>query len=359
MSLVVEARVAERGVDLAVDVADGETVAVLGPNGAGKSTLLAAIAGLLRPDGGRVLLDDRELTGPRAWVPPHHRQVALLAQDPLLFPHLSALENVAFGPRSSGVRRDAARAAALTWLEAVGVGDLATRRPHQLSGGQAQRVAVARALAAEPRVLLLDEPMAALDVAVRPALRQVLRRVLAGRSVVMVTHDVLDALLLADRVVVVEGGRVVEEGPTSVVLTRPQSAFAARIAGLNMVTGTWHDGAVAAPDGTIVTGLAGDPAPVPGEPVVAVFRPSAVSVFATAPGGSPRTSLSVAITDLEPHGDQVRVHAARPGEQSLSADVTAHAAADLDLAPGMPVVFAVKASEVTVYSQAGPLESAT
>ncbi|MBZ5741318.1 sulfate/molybdate ABC transporter ATP-binding protein [Nocardioides mangrovi] len=353
MSLRMEARVLDRDVDVALEVGDGETVAVLGPNGAGKSTLLAVVAGLLRPDAGRVELDGRELTGPRAWVAPHDRRVALLAQDPLLFPHLSALENVAFGPRSAGTRRTAARTAAQDWLDEVGVGELADRRPGQLSGGQAQRVAVARALAAEPRVLLLDEPMAALDVAVRPALRQVLRRVLAGRSVVLVTHDVLDALLLADRVVVVEGGRVVEEGPTDAVLTRPQSAFAARVAGLNMVTGTWRDGAVVAADGTTVAGLADGPAPAPDEPVVAVFRPSAVSVFRDAPGGSPRTSLAVRVTELEPHGDQVRVHAGH-----LAADITVHAAADLDLAPGSDVVFVVKASEVTVYGNAGPLESA-
>ena len=358
MSLSARVRVDARGVDLALDLAPGETVAVLGPNGAGKSTLLAVVAGLMRPDTGHVELDDRELTGPRVWVPPHDRGVALLAQDPLLFPHLSALENVAFGPRSTGARRTPARAAARGWLDRLGVGDLAARRPDQLSGGQAQRVAIARALAAEPRVLLLDEPMAALDVAVRPALRQVLRRVLADRSAVLVTHDVLDALLLADRVVVVEDGRVVEAGPTGAVLTRPRSSFAARIAGLDMVAGTWRGGAVVTHDGTAVTGLPEDPAPADGDRAVAVFRPSAVSVFREPPGGSPRNCLSVVVTELEPHGDQVRVRATRAPGQSLAADVTVHAAADLDLAPDAEVVFVVKASEVTVYRQDQPLESA-
>ena len=339
MTLELDATVDERDVEVALEVADGETLAVLGPNGAGKSTLLAVIAGLLRPDRGHVRLDGRELTGDGAFVPPHDRRVALLAQDPLLFPHLSVLENVAFGPRSHGAGRGPAREAAYRWLAEVGADDFADRRPGQVSGGQGQRIALARALAAEPRLLLLDEPMAALDVAVLPALRQTLKRVLAGRTTVLVTHDVLDALLLADRVVVMEGGRIVEAGPTTDVLERPRSAFAARIAGLNMVSGPWRDGAVGG-----VRGIATEPAPADGEPAVAVFRPSAVSVFREAPGGSPRNSLPVTVTDLEPRGDQVRV---RSGH--LAADVTVQSAAELDLAPGTPVVFAVKASEVAVY----------
>lgn len=342
-ALRIAARIPERDVDVALEVADGETVAVLGPNGAGKSTLLAVAAGLLRPDGGEVTLDGRTLTGATAWVAPHDRHVGLLAQEPLLFPHLTALDNVAFGPRSGGTPRRAARASARTWLEEVGVGDLADRRPEQLSGGQAQRVAVARALAAEPRVLLLDEPMAALDVAVRPALRQLLRRVLADRTVVLVTHDALDALLLADRVVVIEGGRVVEEGPTATVLGRPRSAFTARVAGLNMVAGTWEGGSVLGA-GVEVRGIVVGPGPTSGDPAVAVFRPSAVSVFRDDPGGSPRNTFAVTITEVEPLGDQVRV---RAGE--IAADVTTLAAAELDLTPGLRVVLSVKASEVSVY----------
>jgi molybdate transport system ATP-binding protein len=343
VTLEVSVSVDERGVDVALEVAAGETVALLGPNGAGKSTVLAVAAGLLRPDRGRVALDGRVLTDDAAWVAPHDRHVALLAQDPLLFPHLSVLDNVAFGPRSSGASRRTAHDTATHWLREVGVEDLAGRRPARLSGGQAQRVALARALAAEPRLLLLDEPMAALDVAVTPALRQTLRRVLADRTVVLVTHDILDALLLADRVVVLEGGTVVESGPSSEVLARPRSTFAARIAGLNMLAGTWQDGAVQG-EGVVVHGLATDPAPDEGNDVVAVFRPSAVSVFRVAPGGSPRNSLPVTVTDLEPHGDQVRVRAG-----DLSAEVTVLAAAELDLTPGVRVTFSVKASEVAVY----------
>jgi molybdate transport system ATP-binding protein len=344
MTLRLEATVAERRYDVALDVADGETVALLGPNGAGKSTTLDLVAGLLRPDTGGVHLDGVELTGPRAWVPPHRRRIALLAQEPLLFPHLRVLDNVAFGPRSAGVPTKAARETARRWLAEVGTEDLADRTPGQLSGGQAQRVAVARALAADPRLLLLDEPMAALDVAVAPALRQTLRRVLADRSAVVITHDALDALLLADRVVVLEAGRVVEAGPATEVLARPRSAFAARIAGLDLVRGIWDDG-VRTDDGTVVQGLVSGPAPEPGDAVIAVFRPSSVAVFRGRPGGSPRNALDVVVTDIEPRGGgQVRVRAG-----DLAADVTSYAAAELDLTHGTRVTFSVKASEVAIY----------
>ncbi len=221
-------------------------------------------------------------------MPPHDRKVALLAQEPLLFPHLGVLDNVAFGPRSGGARRRTAHEAARRWLDEVDVADLADRKPGQLSGGQAQRVAVARALAAEPRLLLLDEPLAALDVAVAPALRQTLRRVLADRTVVLVTHDVLDALLLADRVVVLEGGRVVESGPTH----RRAGPAAERVRGPDRRAqhGRRHLARRRRRRRrrrSQVQGLATDPVPVAGDPVVAVFRPSAVSVFREAAGRQP------------------------------------------------------------------------
>jgi molybdate transport system ATP-binding protein len=340
--------VRDRDVDAELSVATGETVALLGANGAGKSTLLSVAAGLLGPDEGSVVVDGRELTvvadGGSTNLAPHRREVALLAQEPLLFPHLDVLANVAFGPRSRGLSRREAAAAARRWLDEVGVGELAGRRPRQLSGGQAQRVAVARALATEPRLLLLDEPMAALDVAVRPELRQTLRRVLADRTTVLVTHDVLDALLLADRVVVLDRGRVVEDGRAADVLARPRSAFAARLAGLNLLTGVWRDGHVRTDSGLEVQGLVSGPPPTVGERVVAAFRPHAVAVYHQAPEGSPRNAFSVHVESLEPLGDLVRV---RAGE--LSADVTAAAVADLDLVPGVPVTFTVKATEVDVY----------
>jgi molybdate transport system ATP-binding protein len=347
------ATVAERGVDLALTIDDGETVALLGPNGSGKSTALGVVAGLVVPDHGHVVLDGRTLTrcgrdaegGRAVHVPPHDRRTALLGQEPLLFPHLSALDNVAFGPRSRGTTRRGARTLAQHWLDQTEVGELAERRSSQLSGGQAQRVALARALAADPDLLLLDEPMAALDVAVTPGMRQTLRRVLAGRTALVVTHDPLDALLMTDRVVVLDKGTVVEDGPSSQVLTRPRSGFAARLAGLNLVRGTWQDDHVVTADGMAVQGLLEDGALAAGAEVVATFRPAAVAVYREAPHGSPRNSFPVTITELEALGDLVRVRAG-----SMSADVTVQAAADLELAQGNRVTFTVKATEVSVYA---------
>ncbi|MGJ9403708.1 sulfate/molybdate ABC transporter ATP-binding protein [Arthrobacter sp. KK5.5] len=347
MSFRLRAAVEARGFDVSLDVAPGETVAILGPNGAGKSTLLAVAAGLLRPDAGRASIGDRVLfdvgNGADRWVPPHARGTALLAQEPLLFPHLSALDNVAFGPRSAGASRAAARETAERWLGEVDAEDLAGRRPGALSGGQAQRVAVARALAADPELLLLDEPMAALDLHAAPLLRRLLKRVLAGRRAVIVTHDILDALMLADRVVVLENGRVAEEGPTRAVLERPRSRFAAGLAGLNLIAGTLGREGVATADGRVVAGHHDDTVR-PGDDAVAVFPPSAVSVFLVPEHGSPRNAFGVRITDLEPHGDQIRVRAG-----GLAADITPAASADLGLAPGMDVHFVVKSAAVAIY----------
>jgi molybdate transport system ATP-binding protein len=351
MTLSVEAAVAARRFDVSLSLGPAETIAVLGPNGAGKSTLLSVIAGLLRPDSGRAEVDGRVLFdlplgaghGAGSWTAPHRRGIALLAQEPLLFPHLSALENVAFGPRGAGVRKTAARDTARRWLAEVDAGHLESRRPGELSGGQAQRVAVARALAANPGVLLLDEPLAALDIQAAPLLRRLLKRVLAGRRAVIVTHDVLDAYMLADRVLVMEDGRIAEEGPTRELLRRPRSSFAAGLAGLNLVAGTVTAGGIRSAEGLEFAGQHDFPL-VPGQAGVAAFPPSAVSVFQNEAHGSPRNSFRVTITDLEPHGDQIRV---RAGE--LSADVTPAASADLGLVPGLDVHFVVKAAAVAIY----------
>ncbi|WP_104174370.1 sulfate/molybdate ABC transporter ATP-binding protein [Arthrobacter sp. Y81] len=350
MSFHVQATLGTRGFDVGLGLAPGETVAVLGPNGAGKSTLLNVIAGLLRPDSGRAEIDGKVLFdldgGASTWTAPHHRGTALLAQEPLLFPHLSALENVAFGPRSAGIRRKTARESARKWLAAVDAGELEARRPAELSGGQAQRVAVARALAANPEVLLLDEPMAALDIHAAPLLRRLLKKVLAGRRAIIITHDVLDALMLADRVIILEAGRITEEGPTQEVLQRPRSRFAAGLAGLNLFPGTLTSTGIRTAEGLEVAGHQDEevfPAGA-GQPGVAAFPPSAVSVFLTDAHGSPRNSFAVTVTDLEQHGDQIRVRA-----DGMSADITPAASADLGLAPGMTVYFVIKAAAVAVY----------
>jgi molybdate transport system ATP-binding protein len=221
------ATLADRSLDVSFDVASGETVALLGSNGAGKTTVLQITAGLLRPDSGHAVLADRVLFDLQAarWLPAHARGTALLAQDPLLFPHLTVRDNVAFAPRSAGASKAESRSIADDWLQAAEVADLADRRPGSLSGGQSQRVAVARALAANPKLLLLDAPMTALDVAAVPAQRRLLHRVLADRTVLLVTHDPLDALALADRVIVLEQGKIVEQGETRRVFAQPRTEF--------------------------------------------------------------------------------------------------------------------------------------
>lgn len=352
--------IASRGLDVRFTVAPGEVLAVLGPNGAGKSTVLHVVAGLVPPDSGAVRVGDRTLTdtttGSRVATP--DRRVGLLMQDPLLFPHLSVAANVAFGPRiGNRSSRRVSRAAADHWLAEVEAADLAHRKPRQLSGGQAQRVALARALAADPEVLLLDEPLTGLDVGVATAMRKVLRRVLAreGRSSVLVTHDLLDVVTLADRVMVLDAGRVVESGPTATVLSAPRSAFGARFAGVNLVAGR------AGPNGTLVTagqetwhgrddGGAGSDVE-PGDPVVATFPPSAVAVFRDTPHGSPRNTVEVVVAELDGRGPAIRVRAddGPNGSPGLCADITAESAAELRLGPGERVVFAVKAQEVTIH----------
>ena len=349
------ARVESRDLDVDFTVAPGEVLAVLGPNGAGKSTALHVIAGLVRPDVGSVRVGKRTLTDSSdgVHVATFDRRVGLLMQDPLLFPHLSVAANVAFGARSGKrLSRKASRDVAAHWLTEVDAADLADRKPRRLSGGQAQRVALARALAADPEVLLLDEPLTGLDVGVAAAMRAVLRRVLVrdGRSSVLVTHDLLDVVTLADRVVVVEAGRVAESGPTATVLTAPRSSFGAQFAGINLVNGrlgvnstlvtgwqqVWH--------GTLDDGLDAGGA-------VATFHPSAVAVYRDEPHGSPRNTVEVVIAELDGRGPAIRVRAERQpdGAPGLAADITAESATDLRLGPGQRVFFTVKSQEVSIH----------
>ncbi len=376
MTLHFDAQLAERNFDLSFSVESGERIAVLGPNGSGKSTLLAILAGTVRPDSGRAELDGTVLfdlpahgASPspkrrRIWTKPHTRGISLLSQDPLLFPHIDVAANVAFGPRSKGTPRAEAAAQAQHWLDEVGVGELGARKPARLSGGQAQRVAVARALATDPRLLLLDEPMAALDVAVAPQLRRLFRTVLQDQSTLIVTHDLLDAALLSDRTIVLERGKIVEEGPTDQVLQHPKTKFTAGLAGLNLVRGTYQDGAVVSDAGFRIEGTirgegegegegAGDgeggAAQLLGQAAAAMFAPSAVSVYEHVTPGSPRNNTWVTVDDLEPKGDLISVRAVTDEGQVLVADVTLASVAAMDLFPGKRVVFSVKAASVTIY----------
>jgi len=336
--------------DVRLAAADGEVVAVVGPNGAGKSTLLRAVAGLVDLDRGAVELDGVTLSRPGLTVPPDRRRIGLLGQDPMLFPHLSALENVAFGPRAAGVPKATARQRAAELLAAVDVAEHAARRPAALSGGQQQRVALARALAADPRLILLDEPLAALDVHTAPEIRQLLRATLrrTGLTSVLVTHEVLDAIVIADRLMVLDAGRVVADGPPAAVLGAPANAFVASLAGVNLVLGTMRSGAVLPAAGAPVAGLA--EAPIPdGSPAAAVFAPTAVAVYPEQPHGSPRNNWPAIVVAVEPGRSTVRVRLSGPPD--VLADLTPGAVAELDLTPGRVVWVSVKATEVALYAR--------
>jgi molybdate transport system ATP-binding protein len=327
-------------------VGTGELVVLLGPNGAGKTTLLRALAGLVALERGRVVLDglvlDDVATGTS--VPTEQRPVGFVFQDYLLFPHLSALENVAFGLRARGVGRAEARRQAAAWLERVGLAAHAGSRPRALSGGQAQRVALARAMVGEPRLLLLDEPLAALDATTRTDLRRGLRRHLASfeGTRLLVTHDPLEALALADRLVVLEGGRVTQTGSPAEVSGRPRSRYVAELVGVNLYRGRAEGTAIALEDGGRLVAAGGHR----GE-VFAAVHPHAVALHRHPPEGTPRNIWPGTADALEVIGDRVRVRVS--GTVSVVAEVTPAAASELRLADGGPVWAAVKATEVTVY----------
>ncbi|HEY6749163.1 MAG TPA: ABC transporter ATP-binding protein [Mycobacteriales bacterium] len=326
--------------DVAFAVADGEVLGVLGPNGAGKTSALRALAGLEPVTGGHVTLGGEDLTRLR----PEDRYVGVVFQDYLLFPHLTALDNVAYGLRAGGMGKAAARREAAGWLEQVGLADHAGHRPRQLSGGQAQRVALARALAARPRLLLLDEPLAALDAGTRLVLRTDLRRHLTsyGGPTVLVTHDAVEAMVLTDHLVVLEGGRIVQSGRPADVARRPRTEYVARLLGLNLYRGTARGTTVSLPAGelTLATPAAGE--------VHVALRPSAVALHRTRPEhGSPRNVWAGRVAGVEAVGDRVRV--AVGGRPDVLADVTPDAVAELDLAAGAEIWVSVKATELTVY----------
>jgi len=331
-----------RGVSL--DIEEGEFFGLLGPNGAGKSTTLRALAGLLPVTSGSVRLDDQVWDRPPAvFVPPEHRPIGVVFQDYLLFHHMSALENVAFGLRARGVPRADARRRAREWLDRVGLDGHHQTRPRSLSGGQAQRVALARALATEPGLLLLDEPLAALDASTRVHVRTELDRHLAAYPghTLLVTHDPLDAMVLADHLVIIEGGGVVQQGPPAQVARQPRTEYVARLVGLNLYRGTAHDTTVVLEAGqfTIASPATG--------PVHVAFPPSAVSIHTERPGGSPRNSWPVTVTHIEQHAHTVRVHL--DGTPPVLADVTPATVAELHLEPGAALHATVKATEITTY----------
>ena len=370
---------AERDVVVDLEVETGRTVALVGPNGSGKSTVCSVVAGLLDAEDGRVVLGGRVLDGAGRFVRAGRRQVALLSQEPGVFTHMSVLGNVVFALRCQGASRGEAVRRARAELTAVGAAHLASRSGGALSGGQAARVALARALATGPRLLVLDEPMSALDVTARQEMRRLVSRRCAeeGLTLLLVTHDVLDLTALAEDVVVLERGRVVEQGPTARVLSAPRSDFVARLTGTAALTGV-VDGEAEAPglrlpSGRVIHGRPyegptedGTPARSgqgrqedqsevlrPGAPGIALVPPDAVALYREAPHGSPRNVLTGRVTGLERSGALVSVRLELEEGQRLSAAVTAGAVAELGITEGREICCVIKAVQVRIVARRG------
>jgi len=349
--------------DLSLELSakSGMVLAVLGPNGSGKTTLLQALAGLIRLQRGQIRVAGSAWDSPadKVWMQPRQRRTGLVLADHLLFPHLSVLDNVSFGPRSRGVTKAAARARARFELNALGLGDRCDARPSELSSGQAQRVALARALATDPALLLLDEPLSALDPTTRAQTRAELgHRLQAFAGItILVTHDPLDALSLADRLVFIEAGHLVQEGTPQDVIAKPRDPYVAQVVGLNFLRGQRvgdHEVAVAGTtvvassvlsDGAMPGGLGGSA--VAAGLVCVTIPPSAVALYLTRPQGSPRNSWPVTVSDIQLIGQTARVSLAGPF--ALAAEVTTAAVAELRLGVGVKLWATVKATEVRVY----------
>ncbi|WP_066952296.1 ABC transporter permease [Streptomyces lushanensis] len=330
---------------LTLDAEPGTTIAVVGPNGAGKTTLLRALLGLTPRAHARLRLGDLDVTS----LPPHRRGVAWVPQNGALFPHLSALANTAYGLRAHGMRRAEARRVAQQWLDRLGVGHLARRKPHQVSGGQAQRIALARALAASPRLLLLDEPLAALDQTTRARVRHTLRGHLDGFGGVclLVTHDPVEAISLADRVLVLDEGLALQDASPAEVTRRPRSPWVARMLGRNAWPGTFGPGGLELAAGGRL--IVAEP-PAHGTAVLAVIAPEAVSVHRNRPAGSPRNIWPGTVREITALGSRLRVLITSDEAPDLVAEITPEAAAELGLADGVPVWTSVKATEVTLVA---------
>jgi molybdate transport system ATP-binding protein len=348
MSLDAAIQVRPGGFDLDVElrVEPGEVLAVLGPNGSGKTTLLRAIAGLAPIDAGRITLDGEVLDAPAlgVYVPPERRPVGVVFQNYLLFDHLNALDNVAFGLRARGVARHEARRRAADWLDRMSLGEQARHRPGALSGGQAQRVALARSLAIDPRVLLLDEPLAALDVDTRRQVRRDLRRHLAAFDGirVLVTHDPVDAYTLADRVSIFDHGRIVQTGTIAQITAHPRSRYVAELVGTNLITGVIGGDALTTANGVTISVLADFAGPA-----FATVRPQSITLSRAVADTSARNTITGTIDDIDRLGERVRVGI--DGPLHLTAEITAAALDTLQLRPGDTVCAAVKATDIATY----------
>ena len=344
--------IAERGWKVDAELRPGLVTAVVGHNGAGKSTLAQVIAGTLRLDQGSARIGERIVDDDATFVPARRRGVAMVSQAPRIFTHMSVLANVAFPLRVRGVGRAQAREAALEQLRTVGIDDLAHKRASDLSGGQAARAAIARALVFRPEVLILDEPTAALDVEATTQVSSVLRQRLTGAGIttLLVSHDIAEVLALASHMIVMGDGRVVEEGEPARVLASPSSVFAARLAGLNIVAGpiVTRPGMVGVSVGEAelwAADLSGFDSADAGR-VALTFPPEAVALSREEAHASPRSVLPGVASGIDVDGSLVSVRVALAQGVSVTSRVTASAWADLGLGVGDRLWASVKATQV-------------
>ena len=365
-SVELVAKLPERSIDNArLEVRPGQFLTLIGPNGCGKSTLCLIIAGLLRTQG-YLKIADKTLDEPGwhgTFVSPGKRPVALLAQNPGIFTHMSVLDNVAFGPRcqGQGIRRSRQRA----WHElcAVGASHLAYRQGGELSGGQAARVALARALATSPQVLVLDEPMAALDVPSRSQLRARIRERAKARAitVVMVSHDLVDIASLSDAVAVMDAGKLITQGPTTEILSTPSTEFVASLTGASLLNGTLA-GDEATPLLKLGKGLslrlaqwpqanADEPAWQVGAKAVALINPDAIALYPQQPKGSPRNVIPVSVSSLDGDGAVVSLSLRLADGQRLRTRLTAAAIAELGIQVGTSLFAVIKATAITLEAR--------
>jgi molybdate transport system ATP-binding protein len=339
-------RLSRLSLDAAFTVAQGEVLALLGPNGSGKSTTLRALAGLLPLAGGRVVLDGKVLEDParRVRTATDKRPIALMFQDYLLFPHMSALENVAFGLRCRGTDKKAARERAAQALTRLGLEEVIEARPGAMSGGQQQRVAMARALVTDPKLLLLDEPLAALDVSIKTNVRRLLRDVLrrSNAANVLVTHDLLDAVALGDRMIVIEHGEIVQTGTPAEVTARPRSQYVADLTGVNLLRGTACATLLELDGG----GKLSCAAPASG-PALAVIAPATVSVARHRPQRQEENTWPGQISAVDLMGDRVRVRV--DGTPAITAEVQPATVDELKLDDGGKIWVSVHSSDISVY----------
>jgi molybdate transport system ATP-binding protein len=353
LELEIRMRLGAFTLDAALAVPAGVVMAVVGESGAGKTTLLRLVAGLADPDEGRIAIHGRVLFDGASGTsrPPFERPIGYVAQDYALFPHLSVRDNVAFGLRALGRPAAEVRERVDRALEGVGLAALASRRPRRISGGEQQRVALARALILDPEVLLLDEPLAALDPATRREIRGELRRALKERScpTLLVTHDPADALSFGDRIAVIERGRITQQGSRDEFLRDPRSRYAAEFLGVNVLEGeiVSRQGGIAelSVDGmriAVVDSGADSRARV-------ILHPREIVISIAAPAGSARNVLRGPVTELLAEGaggEQVRVRlGTRP---ALTAEITRRSAEALGLSPGLEVYASFKASAMSV-----------